>query len=230
MDQTAGLEDKVVAACTAHESAHRAEDNYRAAVRVDTEYFVKFGDVADLVPEIETQRYLSDYAMSNPGPGVPRIPRVLHWFQRGRTTYLVMEFVRLLPTSSIADGVTAALVWLASVPAPDGHVLGPLGGGGIRHKFFKDARAPLRFSDVGALQRYMDKVCPCFNFLEHPSTLREHATWVRRIIHCSRSGTSRPYLPSRYRTTTASSTSPTWTTATSASTSRGRRSCWISPR
>jgi hypothetical protein len=47
-------------------------------------------------------------------------------------------------------------------------VIGPLGGGRIRHKFFKEYTAPLLFSSVEALQRYMHKVRPCFYFLEHP--------------------------------------------------------------
>ncbi|KAG9016049.1 hypothetical protein FRB90_003712 [Tulasnella sp. 427] len=157
MNQQRALEDMVVEVCTAHKSAHQAEQNYRAAVNIETNYFVKFGHSTDLLPEIATQKYLSDYATSNPGPGVPRIPRVLHSFQRGWTAYLVMEFLQLQPTSNITDEVTAALVWLAGVPPPSGHVLGPLGGGRIRHGFFKDAKAPLPFSSVKALQRYMNE-------------------------------------------------------------------------
>lgn len=152
MNQQLALEDKVVEVCTAHKREHQAEENYRAAVNIETKFFVKFGPPADLLPEIETQKYLSDYATSNPGPGVPRIPRVLHSFQCGWTAYLVMEFLQLQPISNTTD----------EVPAPPGHVLGPLGGGRIRHGFFKGARAPLPFSSVEALQWYMDKVRPCF--------------------------------------------------------------------
>jgi hypothetical protein len=168
MDQ-ATLENLVVKVCTAHKNAYQGENGYRAATNIGTDYFVKFGHSADLLPEIETQKYLSTYAASHPDSGVPRIPRVLHSFQCDGTTYLVMEYLRLQPTSNTTDGVIAALVWLASVPAPRGHVLGPLGGGRIRHGFFKNARAPLPFSNVDALQRYMDKVRSCFYFLERPA-------------------------------------------------------------
>ncbi|KAL1725619.1 hypothetical protein EV714DRAFT_287779 [Schizophyllum commune] len=143
MDQIAALEAEVVTTCLEHKP-----------VRVGTEFFVKFGHSSDLGPEIETQRYISDHAMTNPGRGVPRIPRMLHSFERDGTTYLVMEFINLVPTpEDFIDKVTAALMWLASVPAPPDHVLGPLGGGRIRHGLFKDARAPLPFSSVGALER-----------------------------------------------------------------------------
>jgi len=82
------------------------------------------------------------------------------------TKYLVMEFVKL--TAAHIDQTAQALVWLSSVPPPPNHVIGPLGGGRIRHKFFKDYKAPLIFSSVEALQRYMRKVRPCFYILEHP--------------------------------------------------------------
>ncbi|KAL7922621.1 hypothetical protein ACQKWADRAFT_291946 [Trichoderma austrokoningii] len=153
----AKLEDRVAEACAAHESDHHAEDNYRAAMNIGTNLFVKYGDVDRLLSEMETQKYISNHATASPGPDVPRIPRVLHWFQRGDTAYLVMEYIQLQPTSETTDGVSAALAWLARVPAPPGHVLGPLGGGYIRHPFFKDDEAPLRFSSVDALQRYMDR-------------------------------------------------------------------------
>ena len=119
MDQIAALEAEVVTTCLEHKRAHQTEGTYRAAVRVGTEFFVKFGHSSDLGPEIETQRYISDHAMTNPGRGVPRIPRVLHSFERDGTTYLVMEFINLVPTpEDFIDKVTAALLWLASVPAP----------------------------------------------------------------------------------------------------------------
>jgi len=157
MDQIAALEAKVVEVCAKHKSEHWAETDYRAAVRVGTDYFVKFGDLADLMPEIETQKYISNYAASNPGNGVPRIPRVVHTFTHGRTMFLVMEFIKLLPTPpDIMAKVTPALKWLAAVPAPP-NVLGSLGGGRIRHKFFKEAKAPLRFSSAEALERYMNQ-------------------------------------------------------------------------
>jgi hypothetical protein len=53
-------------------------------------------------------------------------------------------------------------------PSCPNHVIGPLGGGLIGYRFFKDARAPLRFSSVEALERYISKVHPGFYFLQYP--------------------------------------------------------------
>ena len=139
MDSTAALEAKAVDACAKHKREHWAKDNYRAAVRVDSNFFVKFGSPTDLVPEIETQKHIFHYAASSHPHGAPRIPGVLHYFERDGTMYLVMEFIELLPTPPDLTKVAASLSWLAAVPAPPSHVLGPLGGGRIRHRFFKDA-------------------------------------------------------------------------------------------
>ncbi|RDB18139.1 hypothetical protein Hypma_000611 [Hypsizygus marmoreus] len=158
MDQKAALEAleaNIVEACTNHELVHSKDKNYRACVSIGTDYFVKFGDPDDLLPEIQTQSYIFDYARSNPHPDAPRIPQVVHHFGDSMTMYLVMEFITL--TAAPIDRIVQALVWLSSVPPPPDHVIGPLGGGPIRHKFFKDYTAPLLFSSVEALQRYMRK-------------------------------------------------------------------------
>lgn len=192
MNQRAALEAKIVEVCAKHKSEHQTERNYRAAVYVETDYFVKFGNPADLLPEIETQKYLSNRAMSDPGHGVPRIPRVVHSFEHSGTMYLVMEFIKLLPTPAdfIAE-VTAALVCVVASDTDSSKKL--------EHLCVSRASRPL------------------------------NGTWARRI-RCSRSRAGRPYLPSRYTTIASCSASPTWTPATSVSTSTGIRSCWISPR
>ena len=69
---------------------------------------------------------------------------------------------------NLVGRTTQTLVWLSSVPPPPDHVIRPLGGGHIRHKFSKEYMAPLLSSSVKALQRYMCKVRLCFHFLEHP--------------------------------------------------------------
>jgi hypothetical protein len=73
---------------------------------------------------------------------------VVHHFGDSRTKYLVMEFITF--TASPIDRTAQALVWLSSVPPPPNHVIAPLGGGRIRHKFFKEYTAPLLFSGVEA--------------------------------------------------------------------------------
>ena len=169
MDQRAALEANIMEACTNHELVHSKDKNYRACVSIGTDYFVKFGDPDALWPEIQTQSYIFDYARSNPHPDTPRIPQVVYYFGDSKTKYLVMEFITFTAAPlDLIDRTAQALVWLSSVPPPPNHVIGPLVGGRIRHKFFKEYTAPLLFSSVEALQRYMRKVPPCFHFLEHP--------------------------------------------------------------
>jgi hypothetical protein len=87
---------------------------------------------------------------------------------------MVMEHITLTsPPPDLPERTAAAIRWLTGVPAPPGHVFGPLGGGLIRHRFFKDRKAPLAFSSIGALERYIEKVRPVlriFFFFERPLT------------------------------------------------------------
>jgi hypothetical protein len=155
----AALEDEVVEVCAKHQRDHWKEAGYRAAVRVRTEFFIKFGDVESLRSESATQHYLFNRATSDHRPNIPRIPRVMHCFERNHVMYMVTEFITLMPTPpDFISHTRAALTWLASVPAPPGLVLGPVGGGLIRHHFFKDHEAPLIFSSVQALERYIERV------------------------------------------------------------------------
>jgi hypothetical protein len=181
MDQKAALEAleaNIVELCTNHEEEHWCEDDYRRSVSIGTDYFVKFGDSDVLWPELQTQLYIFEYARSNPHPDAPRIPKVVHHFSGGRTMHfmhLVMEFITL--TEASIDQTAQALVWLSSVPPPPNHVMGPLGGDIIHHRFFQDYEAPLRFSSVMALQRYMYKVCREFIFSCIQCSLN---IWTRR--------------------------------------------------
>jgi hypothetical protein len=118
-----------------------------------------------------TQVYIYHYAESQ--VDAPRIPKVIHHFQGDhRRGYLVMEHLKLRGSSppDLPERIAEALKWLSGVPAPSNHVIGPLGGGRIRHRFFKDDEAPLLFSSIEALERYMEKVHPCLYLLKHPLT------------------------------------------------------------
>lgn len=197
MDQTAALktlEARVVEACATHESAHSNDRDYRACVSLEPDFFVKFGHPDDIWPEFQTQRYIFEYAKSSPHHDTPRIPRPIHYFGGNMTAYLVMEFITLAAhPPDLIDRAARALLYLSTVPPPAGHLIGPLGGGRIRHRFFQDYVAPLPFPNVEALERYMLKVRPCFYSLEYPPFA--NVTWVRRI-HCSRRQPRRSIPPS----------------------------------
>ena len=163
------FEKYIIEICTNHEAENWDKDNYRASVLVPPRYIVKYGDPETLWPETATQRYIFGYAKSQQDtPLKPRISNVVHYFGDQRTSYLVMEHITLThPPSDFIERIAVALKWLSEVPPPADHVIGPLGGGRIHHKFFKNEKAPLPFPSVAALERYMEKVRPCFPFLEH---------------------------------------------------------------
>jgi hypothetical protein len=166
-DEITSLETKI---CQAHKADNWGKRGYRALVVVEPYYVVKYGDPETLWPEIATQKYIFDYAKSQPyTPCVPRIPEIKHYFENGRTMYLVMGRITLTvpPPSDLIKRVAEALKWLSEVKPPPGHVIGPLGGGRIRHKVFQDFEAPLPFPNVDVLERYLETVRPCLYYPEH---------------------------------------------------------------
>ena len=167
-DEISTLEENVVRICKAHKAENWRKRDYRACAFVEPCYFVKYGDPKTLQPEITTQIYVFNYADSQPDKScVPRIPKVKHYFQNERTMYLVMERITFKdPPPDLIKRMAEALKWLSEVEPPPNHVIGPLGSGFIRHKVFKDFKAPLHFSSVDALERYLEAVRLCLYFLE----------------------------------------------------------------
>lgn len=165
----AGFKDAIIAACDKHQEDNWKNDDYRAYIFTDV-YFVKYGDYEALWPEIQTQLHVAAYAESLEYASRPRIPKVLHYFEKEKErAYLVMERIKLSHSPPDLPGrMPEAITWLATVPAPNGHVLGPLGGGHIRHSFFKNYTAPFHFRSVQQLEHYVNQVRPCLYFLEHP--------------------------------------------------------------
>lgn len=152
------LEAAIVDTCEKHQEVHWEDSEYRPCVSIDGKYFVKFKNTRFLWPEIATHMYIFEYAQSQPEtPGMPRISEVIHHFTDQNMMYMVMEHITLTDTSPDPTKIAEALRWLSEVPAPPDHVFGPLGGGVIRHSFFKDYEAPLVFSSIEALERYIEK-------------------------------------------------------------------------
>ncbi|EED80142.1 predicted protein [Postia placenta Mad-698-R] len=153
------LEAAIVDTCEKHQEVHWEDSEYRPCVSIDGKYFVKFKNTRFLWPEIATHMYIFEYAQSQPEtPGMPRISKVIHHFTDQNMMYMVMEHITLTDTSPDPTKIAEALRWLSEVPAPPDHVFGPLGGGVIRHSFFKDYEAPLVFSSIEALERYIEKL------------------------------------------------------------------------
>ncbi|KZP06658.1 hypothetical protein FIBSPDRAFT_1053428 [Athelia psychrophila] len=157
--EQSAFEAAIADACTKHKEAHWQEYDYRACVSIGTEYFVKFDHPRALWPEIATHKYISEYAQAHADtPRMPRISKVKYHFGDKRMMYMVMEYITLTnPPPDLPERTAEAVRWLSGVPAPPGHVFGPLGGGLIRHRFFKNHKAPLAFSSIEALERYIAK-------------------------------------------------------------------------
>jgi len=86
-----------------------------------------------------------------------------------------MEYIKLSNPSlipNLAERTAEALRWFSQTPPPpeddirptSKHMIGPVGSGLIRHSFFKNHTAPLHFSSVDALERYMNRVRRCLRF------------------------------------------------------------------
>ncbi|KAG6851778.1 hypothetical protein C0991_006225 [Blastosporella zonata] len=145
---------EVIATCKTHEDQTWCKDDYRACVCVGESYFVKYGTPTDLEPETAMQEFIFNHAQQ---PQTPRIARIVHHFVDEWTMYLVMERITLQKSPPDLAKVEEAVRWLSEVPLPSNPMLGPVGGGRIRHKFFKDYIAPFNFPDLGSLDAYIKR-------------------------------------------------------------------------
>ncbi|KAI6006866.1 hypothetical protein EDD15DRAFT_2394117 [Pisolithus albus] len=152
------LQAVVIAACNTHRETNRLNYDYRACILVGADYFVKYGNAKDLEPERATQEYFYQYTQQPQTPEPPRIAKIVHHFIHQHTMYLVMERIELqVSPPDLAKRIQGAVEWLANVPPPPNSKLGPVGGGFIRHRFFKDYKAPFEFSDTAMLDLYMKR-------------------------------------------------------------------------
>jgi hypothetical protein len=211
----ATLEPAIVSACAQHERENENDRNYRRCLPFG-ECFVKFGAYSSFYPEVMTLNYLADLAKSD--ASAPRVPLVHHFFHdNGRMAYVVMEYVDLVQVSSetLASKASQAVRWMRSVPTPNDVVLGPKGNGRARHVVFKRCEAPVNFDSLGALERYLNKVCflDCVRFLL--PTHSQPIFFLTRLLRSSASG-SQLSLTSVLPMSRWSLPSPTWTPATSA--------------
>ncbi|EKM73995.1 hypothetical protein AGABI1DRAFT_88327 [Agaricus bisporus var. burnettii JB137-S8] len=153
------LEDTIVEACIQHLlkfSLHL--DDYRLCLVVNG-FFVKFNNYVDIYPEYETLKYISQCAKND--INAPRVPEIVHFFHREDLCweYLVMENINLTPPpEDFFQRVAKAIQWLHDCPVPpDGARIGPVGSGRARHWLFWEYEAPLEFSSLLALERFLNR-------------------------------------------------------------------------
>jgi len=167
-DTLSAFQLAIVARCDEHNRQERSKSNFRRCV-VFEGHFIKYGSHRSLYPQYKTQQYIANLADGD--ASAPHVPKVHNYFTiEDKMAYLVMEYIEAKPTlpRDTPEKVAEALQWLRDLPAPSDVTIGPVGGGLARHKLFKNYTAPLRFSSIEALERYMNKVRPCLSrFLKH---------------------------------------------------------------
>jgi hypothetical protein len=156
------LQQVIVTHCEEHQRNERSKPDFRPCVVYD-KYFIKYGNHHSLWFQSETQKYIYEIAITD--PSAPRVAMVYDYFTPDlQTAYLVMEYIdaKSTPARNAPEMVAEALQWLRHLPPPPEVTIGSVGGGPARHALFKDYTAPLLFSSTEALQRYVNRACPCF--------------------------------------------------------------------
>jgi len=217
------LEEVIISACDSHERKNGRVKGYRRCIPFNG-YFVKFGDYSSLNPARLTQEHLAGLAKAD--KRAPHVPEIYHFFHRDeRMAYVVMENIQTVEVSTpdLVAKTAEAVLWMRSVAAPSSVVLGPLGRGRARHAVFKDFEAPLHFTSVQALERYLnmvrlvtwDAACGVFPSFLFPAHTCLSTRPFRSSLECHVHGT-RPQ-PLALLTSRWSSPSLIWTLATSVS-------------
>ncbi|KAJ6500786.1 hypothetical protein C8R45DRAFT_80957 [Mycena sanguinolenta] len=152
--ELAAFEAHIVATCADH--MQWREKGYLACVSTESkesEYFIKYDNRRCLRPRNDA--VVHQYATHHVnGPHSPSSALFRSRSERipCNGTYRASSFFTYhRPRREDGKGSRMAL-------EGPGSVLGPIGGGLIRHSFFKDYTAPLAFSSFAALERYMNKV------------------------------------------------------------------------
>lgn len=151
------LEPAIIASCAEHEKDNRKLDGYRRLIRFN-DYFVKFGDSWCFSSEVETHNYLARTTAKD--PNAPRVPSIRHSFKHGHLTFAIIEPIQtiLVAEDVFSQKIADAVLWMRSQACPAGVALGPLGSGPICHAIFRNKYAPLVFTSVAALERYLNLV------------------------------------------------------------------------
>lgn len=113
--------------------------------------------------------YFANIAQSD--PTAPRVAVIRHSFEHDYLMYAVIEPVETVPVMKdiFIRKMAEAVLWMRRQPRPDGVALGPLGSAPIRHTIFDRGRAPLPFTSVVALERFLNTVISKLRRLRQPN-------------------------------------------------------------
>ncbi|KIM41210.1 hypothetical protein M413DRAFT_445256 [Hebeloma cylindrosporum] len=89
----------------------------------------------------------------------PRVPKIHDFFISDNWMgYLVMEYIQASPThpEDVPEKVASALQWLRDLPPPSDTAIGSVAGPGVPYMLLKGLKAPIAFSSIEAIERYMN--------------------------------------------------------------------------
>ena len=152
------LEPAIITACASYEKDNYTLPGYRRVISF-ANYIIKFGDTQSFPSEVQMHDHFAKVTQKD--LTAPRVPLIHHIFKHGYITFAVIERIQLVPAAEdvFVQKVADAVLWMRNQPCPAGVTLGPLGSGFACHEVFKDYRAPLPFTSVIALEKYLNVVC-----------------------------------------------------------------------
>jgi hypothetical protein len=106
--------------------------------------------------EARTQDYAFKQTKKKDGITI-RIPEVYHTCEFDGEACIIMEYIKGKPVSS-GQQVADAVAQLLSILPPEGSCPGPVGGGIVKHPFFKEAVACEVYKSVRDLQDHINNV------------------------------------------------------------------------
>jgi hypothetical protein len=121
----------------------------------DRKFFIKYGSSVT-IGEAKTQQYFYEKIYSQRGTTF-KIPEIYRAFEAGGRTYIVMEYIDIVSYASDEERANA-VAQLVNIEHPSSAVLGPIGGGPLKHIFFADCEAPRQYSTVDEIQTYVNNV------------------------------------------------------------------------
>lgn len=165
LDLISATDEELIAFCKAN------REGEARIVKLSEAVVIKFGiDVT--AAEFANQRYIWEHTNTT----TFRVPRPIKYFldkSLGPNLfigYLVMEFIHGTNLSSylenrgtedqeeVVDGLLQALDHLASVPPPDEHAPGPVGGGPLRGYLWSDDGIDSTFNSVPELEDFLNTI------------------------------------------------------------------------
>jgi hypothetical protein len=112
--------------------------------------------------ECATQQYI--FSLTEGNASAPRVPKNYDCFAPdNRMGYIVMEYVQASSTlaQNVPEKVANALQWLRGLAAPSDTAIGSVPGRDADYMLLKGFTAPIVFSSIEAIERYMNKVRLC---------------------------------------------------------------------